>query len=480
MGVTETRVERRLKKKLINRAKEFIKKHKKIAIGVIVFLCVLFIIYLGMVAYFMKHFYFGSEINGINISGKTVEQVNEKMATELVKYNLNLKERGGKTEQIKAEEIGLKYNLEGDFKSFKEQQNPYKWIWALFNKEAHKMAIDLKHDDNMLKERIDKLSCFETNTIIEPKNAEVKYENNNYVIVDEVPGTKVDKDILYKHISETILKEGTILDFEAIDCYVKPEYTSKSQKVIDARDMLNKYISSKVTYTIGDQKEILDGSKINEWITMDESYAVKLDEGKVKEFVDALSKSYDTIGSTRNFTASSGKVINVKGGDYGWKVNKSKETETLVAAIKEGKTLEKEPAYIATAFALGKNDIGSTYVEIDLTKQHMWFYKNGALIAQGDVVTGNVSSKNTTPPGIYKLKYKERNATLDGPDYSVPVNFWMPFNGGIGIHDASWRNAFGGSIYKTNGSHGCVNSPYNLAKAIFDNITPGTPVVCYN
>ena len=55
----------------------------------------------------------------------------------------------------------------------------------------------------------------------------------------------------------------------------------------------------------------------------------------------------------------------------------------------------------------------------------------------------------------------------------------MPFNGGIGIHDASWRNKFGGEIYKTGGSHGCVNSPYEVAKAIFDNIEVGTPVVCY-
>jgi lipoprotein-anchoring transpeptidase ErfK/SrfK len=110
----------------------------------------------------------------------------------------------------------------------------------------------------------------------------------------------------------------------------------------------------------------------------------------------------------------------------------------------------------------------------------MWFYKNGLLITQGDVVTGTYGSDKTrTPVGIYKIDYKEKNATLKGEDYAAPVEFWLPFNGGIGIHDASWRNAFGGELYKTGGSHGCINSPYDVAKTIFDNIEVGTPVICY-
>lgn len=95
------------------------------------------------------------------------------------------------------------------------------------------------------------------------------------------------------------------------------------------------------------------------------------------------------------------------------------------------------------------------------------------------MVTGNVSNNTSTPTGVYSLKYKQRDATLKGQGYSSPVNFWMPFNGGIGIHDASWRSVFGGRIYLTNGSHGCVNSPYYLANTIFNNINEGTPVVCY-
>ena len=472
MGITETEVEKPIIRQM--------KRRKKIVIGIIISICTLLLIYFGIAIYFMNHFYFGSVINCINVSGKSVEEVNKQMASELQTYTLNLKERGGKNEQIRASEVGLKYNSDGQFKNLKDKQNPYKWISAFFNTEASEMIEGIKYDKELLKGRVDKLACFDSSNIIEPKNPSFKYTDKGYVIVGEVDGNKVNKDILYDRVSDAILKEETTINLESIDCYVKPQYTSNSQKIIDTKNILNKYVFSKITYTFGEYKEILDGSTINKWLTVDENLKVTFDEKEVKNYIDALANNYSTLGKERNFVSSSGNTINVGGGDYGWSINRDKETQSLTRAIKEGQTISKEPAYTQTALSHGNNDIGNTYVEIDLTKQHLWFYKNASLIAQGDVVTGNVSANHTTPGGIYKLKYKQKDAVLRGQGYAAPVTFWMPFNGGIGIHDASWRNEFGGKIYKTDGSHGCINSPYYLAKAIFDNIEPGIPVICYN
>ena len=147
--------------------------------------------------------------------------------------------------------------------------------------------------------------------------------------------------------------------------------------------------------------------------------------------------------------------------------------------IKNGEEIKKEPIYTQTALGTRDDDIGNTYVEINLTTQSLWFYKDGKLIVQGDVVTGNVSRGNGTPQGTYILNYKQKNATLKGSNYSSDVKYWMPFNCNIGIHDASWRSDFGGEIYKTSGSHGCVNAPEYLAKKIYENIEAGTPIICY-
>ena len=460
-----------------------IKKRKKIILCIIISICTMLIIYFGMAIYFMNHFYFGSTINSISVSGKVVKDVNEQMASQIKKYQLNIKERGGINEKIKGEKIGLTYDMNGDFKQFKDKQNPYKWISAVFNPKDSKMIVGVKYDKNLLKEQVDKLSCLDSSKSIEPKNASYKYTDNGYVIVDEIIGNKINKgnkDSLYNYVNDAVSKGKATIDLESINYYVNPQYTSKSPKVIATRDMLNKYVSSKITYTFGKDKEILEGSTINKWVTVDENSEVTFNEKEVEIYIDVLSSKYNTVAKMRNFVASSGKTINVGGGTYGWAINKVKETQDLILIIKKGESIAKEPAYYQTALYHGKDDIGNTYVEIDLSRQHLWFYKKGVLITQGDVVTGNDGSEKTrTPGGIYMINYKETNATLKGEGYASPVNFWLPFNGNIGIHDAGWRDKFGGELYKTGGSHGCINSPYNVAKTVFDNIEKGTPVVCY-
>jgi len=460
-----------------------LKKHKKAFVGIAISICTLLLIYFGVTKYFINHFYFGSEINSVNVSGKTVEEAKLVIASKLQEYTLNLKEREGRIEPIKGGDVSLKLSSEEEFKNFKDSQNPFGWVIALFNSEGSKMMVELSYDETLLKERIDNLSCFDSSKAIEPKNPSFQYSEKSYEIVDEVLGNKVDKNVLYSQVTDAILKGKTEIDLESpgAGVYMKPKYTSKSEKTIEARDILNKYVSSEIDYTFGEGKESLDGSTINKWLGVDENMEVKFDETKVKDYIEALCKTYNTVGSTRSFTTSSGTIVNISGGDYGWNINEAKETKDLISTIKEGKSITKEPVYSQKAFSLshGNNDIGDTYVELDMKKQHLWFYKNGSLIVEGSVVTGNVSAGHATRKGVYGLKYKQTNTVLNGADYAVPVSFWMPFNGGIGLHDANWRSAFGGSIYETNGSHGCVNMPYNIAKKIFDNIDVNAPIICY-
>lgn len=92
-------------------------------------------------------------------------------------------------------------------------------------------------------------------------------------------------------------------------------------------------------------------------------------------------------------------------------------------------------------------------------------------MVESDFVSGNLAKGWGTPAGSYPLAYKQKNAVLKGENYRTPVNYWMPFNNGIGMHDAKWRSSFGGAIYKTSGSHGCINLPPSVAKTIFDNIS---------
>ena len=458
---------RKERNKLINK--------KNITIG----LSILIFMYLGVSVFFMNHFYFGSQINGIDISFKTINQAKEKISSVISTYSLEVEGRAGINGKIIGKEIGLVCNEKDKVKEFKNRQNPFKWITSLFNKSQFQIDGIMTFDKELLKEKLNKVAFFNSKEIIEPKDVTFQYSDNGYKIIDEINGNKIKKDAVYENVENAILKGQNILNLDKANCYEKPKYTSKAKEAKEAKDLLNKYTSLKITYTFGDNKEMIDGSTINKWLYVDENMNVTFNEKQIRKYVDSLATKYNTFGKTRTFATASGKTVQVYGGNYGWIINKSEEVKSLIEVIKKGKDATKEPIYSQKAASHGNNDIGNTYVEINLTRQHMWFYKNGSLVTEGDVVTGNTSENFGTPPGTYILNYKERKATLKGQNYSTKVDFWMPFNGNIGIHDATWRAEFGKNIYMYNGSHGCINSPYNLANAIFNNIVSGTPVVCY-
>jgi len=234
-------------------------------------------------------------------------------------------------------------------------------------------------------------------------------------------------------------------------------------------------VSSRISYNFAGLTQYVDGSIIKNWIWVDGNFQVVLDETKVRNYVDALASTY---------TSSLGKGITVSGGydgnNHGWVIDSAEETKALIENIKNGQTITKHPMYTQTSVASYFSNVGNTYVEIDMAKQHLWYYKDGYLVVEGDVVTGNLSNGCGTPEGVYKLRSKEKDSILRGEGYESPVSFWMPFVNQIGLHDASWRSEFGGEIYKTDGSHGCVNAPYDVAKTVYDNINSGDYIICYN
>lgn len=452
-------------------------KNKNYFIIVIIF--VIICIYGVFSIYFIKHFYFGTYINEINVSCKTVKEANELLLKESYNYTIKLEERNDVTEYIKGSNINFEYKGSKETEEIKTSQNPFLWIVNIFSNNKYIINEVYSFDRNLLKEELEKLNCFNSEDVVEPIDACLKYEDGEFKIIKEVYGNKINEEFLYAYLLNSILLGERCINLDEINAYENPKFTSESEKVIKAQNELNKYVSSEIYYIFDNEIEVLDSSIINTWLEVDSTMNVVINEEKIKEYIKILGIKYDTYGKTRSFKSTTGKNINVIGGNYGWRIDRTKEKEALIKNIKSGEIIKKEPIYLQTALGNHENDIGNTYVEINLTNQYLWFYKSGKIITQGDVVTGNVSRGNATPQGTYTLNYKQKNATLRGANYNSDVKYWMPFNMNIGIHDASWRNSFGGNIYQTSGSHGCVNAPEYLAKNIFENIEPGTPIICY-
>lgn len=234
-----------------------------------------------------------------------------------------------------------------------------------------------------------------------------------------------------------------------------------------------------ITYQFGDQSEVLDNDRILSWLKEQEDGSVAIDEQQAKSFVKELAEKYDTAYTHRTFHTTAGRDIQITQGDYGWRIDQEAETKHLLELLAAKQSAVCEPIYAQTAAVHAQNDWGTTYVEVSLTDQYLWLYKDGKCILESYFVSGNPNRGHATPKGIYGLTYKTRDAMLSGQGYDSKVKYWMPFNRNVGLHDAPWRKTFGGQIYKSNGSHGCINLPPANAAKIYENVDKNTPVIVY-
>lgn len=457
------------------------KKSRNNILGIILGISVgiVLIVYIGFAVYFRNHFYFGSIINGVDYSGKTPVQVEQLIDDNIGTYSLDLIRRDGETEVIRAAEIGLKYVSDGKVEQLKEEQNPFLWPISSFQEKIHDMTVTTSYNKEALQQKINSLECLQEVNNKKPADAYIEFDGNEYSIIEEDQGSLLKKEQFYTLLQEAVETGETSISLEETDCYEKPGITKDYKPLKKAHKLMNKYIQTEIQYDFADRTEILDKTQIQNWIVMDEKYKVTIEEQPVIDYIKTLESVYNTLGKTREFRTTTGKIIKVPSGNYGFMISRGREKDAIVELIKEGAKVEREPEYAQRGYVREANDIGNTYVEINLAKQYMWFYKDGEILVKTKIVTGNVSKNHATPNGVYGITYKERNATLKGEDYTTPVNYWLPFNGDIGIHDAAWRKKFGGKIYKKEGSHGCVNTPYKNAKKIYENIEKGMPVICY-
>lgn len=445
---------------------------------IFIFLFSIILIYLLCSIYFINHLFINTKVNGIDLSLRKYNEINEVFYNSINGYSINIVGRDGRSEIIDGKDIEITFNKKDIKKEIKSQQNPIMWGSSLILKKEYYIEDLIDYNKYKLDEIIDKLDIL-TKNIEKPINVSFKYLDGIYVIEPEVYGNKIDKEKLKKALSNSIYKGDAVINLNENQCYEEPAFTSVSEKTMETEEVLNKYISTKITYLFGENKEVLDDKIIKDWLSVNEDLDVVLDEKALNEYITSLCNKYNTVGISREFKTSTGKTIEVEGGYYGWKINSTAEKKLLNDYIKLGAIIEKEPLYSQEGLYRNEDDIGNTYVEINISRQYMWFYKEGKVIAEGGVVTGDPRKGYSTLKGTYMINYKQKDAVLRGPGYEAKVNYWMPFNGNIGIHDASWRSSFSYNIYQNNGTHGCVNSPLSLAKKIYENIEAGTPVICY-
>jgi hypothetical protein len=360
------------------------------------------------------------------------------------------------------------------------EQNPWLWIVNIWSPHNINLRYVAAVDEDALDELISAYDCMQTENMKKPENAYVSMLGGEVHVVQESKGSMLDTKKAEEIIEKSLTALDEAIDLYETDCYEKADICSDSEELDKTISNAEKYLSIEAIYDFNGYEVPITREELARMADFDKSGNVVVNKEKVYEFAEEFAEEYSTCYTDRKFKNHHGDTILVYGGYYGWQLDAEAEAPLLYESLVAGESFTREFSCEKEGYAYcDMNDIGENYVEIDLTHQHVYVYKNGKQVFDSACVSGNESRGMGTPGGLYPLTYKELNATLNGPGYSTPVSYWMPFNGGIGMHDATWKTLFGEDYYKTDGSHGCINLPLDAAATIFDYVEKGSPVVCY-
>lgn len=439
------------------------------------------------------HFGHHDLINGKSYFGLNASGAAERMDTEFQNYQIHIMENDTEVYSLTYGEAG--YSLDRDALKAELNQvisNQKPGLHLMEKPENHIISYPVNRSDDVFAAAFtsDKLSGERTDST----DAYIRYdeEQGAYVIVPEIYGSSIQNDafqslvsnILDQEFSDNDISEKLYITLDS-SVYVQPSITSAQAELQNQMNsqnqLLGQYRSANITYVFGSTKEVIDWSLISTWLTVNDA-GVQLSEESVRDYIKQLASTYNTIYKDRNFTTTGGQTVKMEHNEYGYRIDQEAEYQQLIQELAAGTVTEREPVYNKTGFQRnGTDDLCGTYIEVSISQQHLWLYKNGVLITETDVVTGKPTPEFETYKGAWTIAFKKSPYTLSSDiyGYKVPVNYWMPFVYGQGLHDLSTRKAFGGQIYKTNGSHGCINLPLDQAKIIYETIDAGYPIFIY-
>ncbi len=457
--------------------------------------------------FFSLHFFPGSMVNGFNCSYMTVQETEALLNREVQAYKLAVQTQGDGREVIAASQVELTYASDGSVERMIREQDIPRWFLEFEQERSYDLSRSMKLNEAHLQAVVDDLKCMNPAEVVQPEDAVIVEKDTGFEIRPEVPGNMLDRERVTECIGKAMLSGQVLVSLEDEGCYYRPRITAENELLVRNLEQMNRMGQVIITYDFGRQTQRLDRSTIKHWFMPDDNGDVVLDKEQVRAYVKELAAMYDTRGTTRSFVTYDGRDIQVSGGDFGWVVDVKKETAALMECIEDGQTRVREPVYKEYGMTRsGPNDIGYTYVEVEIAAQKLVYYENGQPLIETPCVTGNMMQAGTgTPTGVWKAGAKESPKWIDvgfsltapivdaftsdsavmfeeptpvTDDGRVEVSYWMPFYH-FGITEGVNRSEYGGDKYIFEGTTGNVEIPPDQAASLYGKITEGMPVVIY-
>lgn len=395
-------------------------------------------------------------------------------------------------EKIPGTAFDYTYIPSGEVAEIQAKQNPFLWvIGKLGYKQEYTVASATEYDEKKLSAKISSLVEADTEKQTSPTNAQIILKNDNtFEIIPETYGTALDTEGLIKLANKAVkssTEEVNVAKEEEL--YEQPVVMATDENLVNQEEALNTFLNTEITYQLpNDETRVLGRDTTSQWVSLQDNGYYYIDEAVVADcaanYAAGLAKEFNVLRDTRDFESTNAGVIQVDCDTYGRVVDEEEEAAKITEELLSYTSETREPIYSMNNLERDPR-LGGTYVEVDKCDQTVYYYENYELQMASECVTGTETNPSrSTPTGIYSIYMMERGRTLRGAQqadgsyaYSSYVNYWMAFNGGIGLHDATWRDDFGGSIYWYSGSHGCVNLPYWAAQELYNMVDIGTTVI---
>ncbi len=474
------------------------KKRRKVWPVVLLALMVLLIGgYLAGVITFMNRFMPHTMLNGEDVSLQTIKEVADGTSDVLKSFSIEVKGQGLEL-VIPAESINARFDGNAYARSAISQQHP--WLWPLEVFTVHRLEADRQptYDSMLLNSVVESAVATVNKDAVAPVDAAVKFDESTirYAITPEVAGTTLDTAAVLGEVREVLNEHGrsVVLSDAVLD---KPKVTADDEKLTTAVDKANSWLEATQELVVrNDVVATVAAEDLHKWVELDDNLELSFDSEACTAWARGeLSEHLDSTGSKRSFATPDGRQITVEGGTYGWSINGGEIAEQIADNVQAGKSAKTEVTWLVEAkeWNPGGNEWGDTYIEIDLGAQHVRYFQGGKVTWESDCVSGgmNTGKMHATPTGVYYINsnMQSGNVELKGeidpktkePEYISYVKYWMPFlNNSHALHDADWRSNFGGDIYLTDGSHGCVNLPPDKAAELYGMVSVGTVVVIHD
>ena len=405
----------------------------------------------------------GTTVLGVDMTGLTAEEACSKLEAAAAAYQLELTV-DGITVPVTAQEIDLRCSRED--------------LLAGLDALSQNVPADLSQVLSFNEGKLRALMSQYFNKDVTEASIRFEETEGKYVVLPHADGQKSNPNALVAAAKDAIVTLTPTQTLTGVSEILHPQRTVDAPEVQEALDLANRMIGTRLTYTFGDASHEIAEADILSFVTVAaDGLTPVINDSALDAYVTTLSETYSTEGTTGSFRTTGGDTIGLTVPYSGNYVDVDALKQDMIACMEEGISETREAPYVSSGSK--SMPYGGTYIEVNLSSQHLWFYKNGELLVSTSLVSGKVVADYCTPTGIYSIYAKEANTYLVGADYRSYVNYWMPFHGGYGLHDATWRGSFGGEIYLYSGSHGCVNLPLKAAGTIYNNAPVGTKVILY-